>query len=70
VVETERFIVPAKPLTLVNVIVDLPDPAIGIVSDEGFAEMVKSPVELVDVTVTDTVVPCDRDPLEPVTWTE
>ena len=52
----ERLIVPAKPLTLVNVIFDVPDPLTGIVSDEGFAEMVKSPEGLGDVTVIDTIV--------------
>ena len=54
--EEDRLIVPAKPLTLVNVIIELPDPLTGMVSEEGFAEMVKSPEGLGDVTVTDTVV--------------
>lgn len=54
--EAERLIVPEKPLRLVSVIVEFPDPLVGILSEEGFAEMVKSGGGPDDVTVTETIV--------------
>jgi hypothetical protein len=62
--------VPAKPFLLVNVIVEFPLPPAAKVSEEGFAETVKSPVGPADVTVIATVVLCTSEPLDPVTWTE
>lgn len=56
VLEAERLIVPEKPLRLVSVIVEFPDPLVGRLSEEGFAEMLKSGGGPDDVTVTDTVV--------------
>jgi hypothetical protein len=64
-VEAESRIVPEKPLRLVRVIVLVADEPRIRLTDEGFAEIEKSPVEVLDETVNETVVECDRLPLEP-----
>ena len=61
----DRATVPAKPLRLVRVIVEVEDDPAFIVSEEGLAVMLKS-AELTELTVTDTVVWWDREPLFPV----
>lgn len=63
---TERVIVPLKPLTLVRVIVLVPDELRVRLIEDGFADIEKSPV---DETVSDRFVECEREPLDPVTVT-
>ena len=63
---TERVTVPLKPLRLVRLILLVPDWPRARLSEDGFADMEKSPVE-VDVTVSDRFVEWEREPLVPVT---
>lgn len=63
---TESVTVPLKPLRLVRVIVLVPDELRGKLSEDGFADIEKSPVE-VDVTVSDRFVVWEVEPLAPVT---
>ena len=63
---TERVIVPLKPLRLVRVIVLVPDEPRVRLSEDGFADIEKSPV---DDTVSDRFVEWESEPLDPVTAT-
>ncbi len=67
-VETDRLIVPLKPLRLVRVMTLVADEPLETLIDVGFVEIEKSPAA-VEVTVTDTEAECESDPLEPVTVT-
>jgi hypothetical protein len=60
---TDRVIVPLKPLTLERVTRLVADWPRMRLSEDGFADMEKSPV--VD-TVNDRTVECDNEPLDPV----
>jgi hypothetical protein len=66
-VDTEIWIVPEKPLRLVRVIVLVAVEPRTKLTDDGFAEIEKSPVEVTDETVNDRVVECDRLPPDPFT---
>jgi hypothetical protein len=55
-VDAESRIVPEKPLRLVRVIVLVADEPRIKLTDDGFAEIEKSPVEVPDETVNDMVV--------------
>ncbi len=56
-----REIVPAKPLRLVNVMVEFAEEPEGMVTDDGLVETEKS------ITLTRIVTECDSGPLAPVT---
>ena len=62
----ERLTVPANPLRLVTVIVDVVEEPGEVEIDDGFADMEKSPVDEA-VTVSDGFVEWEREPLVPVT---
>ena len=62
-IETDREIVPAKPLRLVTLIVEVPEDPWSIVMLPVLAEIEK----LGAVTVTETVATCDKVPLVAVT---
>jgi len=55
-----------KPCAEATVIVRDADPPATIVRDVGFVESVKSGVKVVTVRIAE----CDRDPLDPVTFTK
>ena len=61
---TDRVTMPLKPLMLVRVIKLAAEELRVMVSDDGLAEMEKSPIA---DTVSVRVVECDTDPEEPVT---
>ena len=61
---TERVTVPVKPLRLVRVMVLVPDEPRARLSEDGFADIEKSPV---DEIVSERVVEWEREPLFPVT---
>ena len=61
-----RVTVPPKPFRLVTVIVELEFASRCKVNEVGFATIEKSGAVL---TVTRTLVECDRDPLDPITVT-
>jgi len=63
--ETDRKTVLLNPLIPWRLIADVAEAPTAILSIVGLAVMVKSGV--LDVTVTDTVVECDNEPLVPVT---
>ena len=62
-IETDREIVPAKPLRLVTLIVEVPEDPWSIVMLPTLAEIEK----LGAVTVTEMLATCDKVPLVPVT---
>jgi len=65
-IDVERLIVPPNPFRLVIVMVELSVEDRDRVKDDGSAETEKSGFT---ATETDTVVECEREPLEPVTVT-
>ena len=62
---SDKLTVPEKLLRLVRLTVDVPDEPWTRLMEEGFADMAKSGVGGC-VTLTDTLVECDREPLVPV----
>jgi len=64
-VDIESCIVPEKPLRLLRVILLVVDEPRIRLTDDGLAEIEKSPVEVPDETVNGMVVECDRLPLDP-----
>jgi len=62
-IETDREIVPAKPLRLVTLIVEVPEDPWSIVMLPALAEIEK----LGAATVTEMLATCDSVPLVPVT---
>jgi hypothetical protein len=65
----ERLTLPENPLTLVNVITEVPELLRETVRDEGLTEIAKSPWLEGEVTVTETTAEWETLPAVPVTVT-